>query len=596
MAIAALSDVEASEVELREFVAAYEALRGAERVEYCPPSDGFRAAVIAAEGWRQSALWESDGSWTAFAGVLYGVSPSPGARLEEADGHFGLISFDAGRRRMIVATDAFGVQAMYVAESEGRAYVSTSAMAIARHLRLPADRFRARSFVRTGFHVGDSTLWEGVRRLEPGTALELGRAGRTELFYWRPTRDEAVTRLGLAKSADHVLEVAVGAAAAYLGSRPCTWADLSGGHDSRLLALILDRAGVDFSAATRGDPGDEEARVAGRVAELGGWEWRLFPYPASWKDEAPPLLPKAVAWGDGYVPILHLARRFWKHERTAEVCPSLVGGAAGELLRDFAWQQEFIRAGRSTRVDLGRWVDMRLLRGHVDLSLFASDPTAAVRDDLTRRFQGWLEAYSDEPNTFQLDLLYAYRAGTGRYGGEASAELGILTRQWPYLYRPILTAAISTHWRHRKRHRLVRQMTERLDPVVAAVPTSWWHAPVQPMRLRTAHRFAPYYLSLGRRGARKLTQKAFGRSFARSPAVDPRETTLRRAVLAYAGSVSGEGLDPSTMRTGPIYRQDRLGSLLAAAGRDDFRQTDVMDRILTVELALRATDTALSDG
>ena len=73
----------------------------------------------------------------------------------------------------------------------------------------------------------------------------------------------------------------------WLGDSQGTWVDLTGGFDSRLLNLLLDRLGIPFEADTRGDYSGDERGIARKIARLKGWEWLDLTPPADWAETCP---------------------------------------------------------------------------------------------------------------------------------------------------------------------------------------------------------------------------------------------------------------------------------------------------------------------
>jgi len=148
-------------------------------------------------------------SWAAWVGCPGNTNGSlVGTRLDELDGQVGLISYDASPDEVLVATDPFGMQAVYVAEEVERTLVSTSALCLAKHLRTPPSLRGMYAFLRSGYQFGSLTSWEGIERLEPGTCVRFTSAGRRREVYWRPTVDETVSRLAFAPAVAHCIEVA----------------------------------------------------------------------------------------------------------------------------------------------------------------------------------------------------------------------------------------------------------------------------------------------------------------------------------------------------------------------------------------------------
>ena len=57
-------------------------------------------------------------------------------------------------------------------------------------------------------------------------------------------------------------------------------------------------------------------------------------------------------------------------------------------------------------------------------------------------------------------------------------------------------------------------------------------------------------------------------------------------------SEEGKALSPGSMRAAPLFNHARLADLLARAHHEAFLDSALLGRILTVELALRATDSS----
>jgi hypothetical protein len=526
----------------------------------------------------------SGSSWTAWTGTSFPRPAAPIGQLDEYDGQFGVISYDADAGSVLVANDPFGMQCLYVAERGERTFVSTSALALAKHLRSRPSRFGLATLACAGYHFGTTTNWEGIERLDPGTALVFSRATRERRSYWRPSIDEDVARL----TGDELVEHYVGLSSKLFGrySQLAPWSDLTGGFDSRLLNLLLDRAGLELRRCTRGDEGADEVRVAREVARRAGWEWVLFSLPRDWGKAVRALLPLALSWGDAQRSVLDIARPLWKHSQTSQTNSFLIGGGGGEPLKDFAWQQEFPRAGRTNHVNMDRWVNMRLLR-KPDGSIFAENPVPAIQSDFRRRMAEWTAPYKDRPNVVQLDLMDTYQS-TGGFGIQGSAAAVFLDRILPFYSKALFVSAISADYRQRRFHRLMRRMTHRLSPAVAAVEARPWGGPVAPVTFRNAHRFIPYYLDIAKRGSKKL-----GVPIGRRPPVDARTVEAREALLSHAEEVCGGRLRAGDFRSAPLFRREALENLLQEARSPAFSNDRLLGRVLTVELALRAADSAL---
>ena len=118
----------------------------------------------------------------------------------------------------------------------------------------------------------------------------------------------------------------------------------------------------------------------------------------------------------------------------------------------------------------------------------------------------WTEPWRSMPRAVQLDAVYAYVKATAHFGAYRSADATLLEANLPLYGRTTYEAAFTTNYRWRNGHRLMREMMVRLDPAVAAVPTTRG-GPAVPMRLRNAYLFSPYFAQLARKGVAKVSSE-----------------------------------------------------------------------------------------
>ncbi|MGB5103652.1 MAG: asparagine synthase (glutamine-hydrolyzing), partial [Steroidobacteraceae bacterium] len=111
------------------------------------------------------------------------------AFLGKLDGMFGLALWDRRRRRLVVARDALGIKPIYYRLDGQELIFASEAKAI---LALPGitarlDRAALAQYLSVGYVCAPNSIFEGMRKLEPGTALiaEDGRV-RKHRYYRLP--------------------------------------------------------------------------------------------------------------------------------------------------------------------------------------------------------------------------------------------------------------------------------------------------------------------------------------------------------------------------------------------------------------------------
>lgn len=175
---------------------------------------------------------------------------------------------------VVVASDPSGLYPVYLWARPGSAAVSSHERVLARGVGAAAD---LRGLVQTaafGYAIGERTLHSGIRQLPAGASAHIDV--RTGVI----TITDHPSHYGPIQPSGDLDEVADAAWSAYqsgltaLTTHPGTSGILmSGGFDTRLVAMGLASAQRPLVALTIGDPGNHEVGVAKRVAELTGASW-----------------------------------------------------------------------------------------------------------------------------------------------------------------------------------------------------------------------------------------------------------------------------------------------------------------------------------
>ncbi len=194
---------------------------------------------------------------------LYDAHPDdPAAMLRQLRGMFAFALWDAGRRRLLLARDRFGIKPLFVHEGSAGVFFASTLDALTAFPEVPRRLDWTSVFDQVSLLCppGPHTYYEGVRQVEPGTALVVGPGERREIRYWKlPVRENGWLEPEVA--ARDLEECLAEAARLHLVADVEVGAFLSGGLDSGLVTAYAnsrsDRALRTFSASFPGHGVDE---------------------------------------------------------------------------------------------------------------------------------------------------------------------------------------------------------------------------------------------------------------------------------------------------------------------------------------------------
>lgn len=174
----------------------------------------------------------------------------------------------------VAVTDALGFRHLYHSQHPGWVALSTSARLLAVLGDHPVDREALSLQSLLGWQVGQSTLFEGVTKLAPGTLARL-RSGSITCEDGRPGVPEA---LGLDEAVEQAAAMLRGNLTAYVTDHPDATIQLTGGQDSRILISAVPpelRRGLE--AVTLSVPGSEDVGIAAAICARTGTRHRVEP-------------------------------------------------------------------------------------------------------------------------------------------------------------------------------------------------------------------------------------------------------------------------------------------------------------------------------
>jgi len=309
------------------------------RAELGAPLD-WRAEELLALGWRE---------WGA-AGLL--------PRLR---GDFALLIWDGERDRGLLARDQLGARSIFLHERWGGiCFAGEIAHLLALLPRRPApDPTGLAHWLTMRRRPGAGTLYEGVRRLDPGTALLFDRVGLREQTYWSPRFAEPLNA-GEPQLAQRMRASLDRAVQRRIGNDGLTGVLMSGGLDSASVAALAGEQAPErvrlYSGVFPEHPAVDESELieqlqgalglAGATAEVrpGGLIASAVEFVQAWQ------LPPA-GWGDFWtLPLLRAA--------SSAGVRVMLGGDGGDelfgvrlyLMADRLRAGQALRAARLTRL------------------------------------------------------------------------------------------------------------------------------------------------------------------------------------------------------------------------------------------------------
>lgn len=194
--------------------------------------------------------------------------------LEHLNGNWNLVLRDAAEDSTLVITDRLGSRLLFCAEDGPRFVFSTELKGVVagRKVKTRPGGVALFGLLSAGMHHGDGVWLEGLKLVPAGTVVRLGATRRTSTRYWKmrfheggPEMSEADYADGFARHLRAATERSM-----KLSGRQRFALTLSGGLDSRAVALSLDRGHLPLTAITYGDEESADVRYARQLAQVIG--------------------------------------------------------------------------------------------------------------------------------------------------------------------------------------------------------------------------------------------------------------------------------------------------------------------------------------
>ena len=235
--------------------------------------------------------------------------------LGEFDGVFVLFGSHKGTQLAWCATDPKAALPLYWSQSDANVVVSTHPLEIPARGELNAPC--ALGYLLCGYPLGRDTLVSGVHTLAPGSVLVVGKQRRVTISSYCELPIDPAQGF---QTEEEVLAAIEGSLRGILGRFDRILLPLSGGVDSRLLAVALARLGAPFEAVTliHQETEGTDWEIAHRVATALGvphhpWSFQADDFVAKVKPyvlQTAGLNDAFTTYPMGFAPISDLASQF----------------------------------------------------------------------------------------------------------------------------------------------------------------------------------------------------------------------------------------------------------------------------------------------
>lgn len=196
------------------------------------------------------------------------------AFLDRLNGQFNVILADRGDRSCRVISDRLGSRVLFVAEDGPRVTFASEVKGVVAGRGTPtrAGGLGLLQLLASGAHVGDRTWLEGIQVLCPGTILDLRPSGRSRRRYFKLHFREGGPEMAEDAYVEGFTQNLRVATERCMRHRPGhkVAITLSGGLDSRSVALAIDPSHLPLTSLTYGAAESPDAMYAAELARVIG--------------------------------------------------------------------------------------------------------------------------------------------------------------------------------------------------------------------------------------------------------------------------------------------------------------------------------------
>ncbi|RPJ79724.1 MAG: hypothetical protein EHM20_00525 [Alphaproteobacteria bacterium] len=243
---------------------------------------------------------------------------------------------------------------------------------------------------------------------------------------------------------------------------------LTGGFDSRLIAVLFNYFNLDFETGITGIEKNMDIVISSKVAKSLSCLHRIVYHSPDFSDD---LLETLFDICDGRINILdyHRLLPYQQNRLKSGIELGITGDGAG-FFKDYWWWQD-LPFYNSRRINLERFIDSRIFRiepRHLYLSNRLKDISYNLKNDLIRKLQPFIL----ETNTRTYDkIAYEYR-GKESIGEDMSIQTRFIKSYTPFMEPELLRIGLNFPRIERFYNIFHRRIITKVNPTVAGIPTT----------------------------------------------------------------------------------------------------------------------------
>jgi len=406
---------------------------------------GRRCGAVLASGTRVMAYF---GNLGRRAVQVQQILACDDQQIPELNEIFSLALWDGQKQELLLATDRYGNLPLFYLHRAGKLQFASEVKSL---LSLPGERTGLNRQVLAELlafecPLTDETLFEGIRKVPPGTILRFSRTGVREERYWSLRFQPAPPgeKLAVLDLADECFSEALGRAC----SAPRTAIALTGGIDTRAMLAAVMKRGLKVDTFTTGVANAADMSLATQLSSCaGGTHHRLVV--GQWLlDDFERHAREIVRLAEGGITLhhTHLLSQVMTVPKWFDV---LVDGGCVEVSK----RGPLRRASRGLKPDddlpgfiMKAWGDMTLLK-----ALLAGEESVEAEERLRRKVAGVCADVGQEHTHDTIDAFFMRVVWPNRYGPQVALQNNFLEGQLPFLDHWFMDAVarLRVEWREK---------------------------------------------------------------------------------------------------------------------------------------------------